>query len=219
MSNLVLFSDVLQSPEDFGLKQEDINLRKIAHEPIGGTLLLPSDKTGWREDQTIEPKKKHTWYPFLYNGKVAITTGETTDFELILKGEDGYNNSIGCLRKITELYLSEMTEVAELTREMYKAMPKVLKEMCDWYWLFEKFDYGPWRGLQVVNSSGADSYDLYYYYSGSPHSDNIDRAVRPTLYLKSGIRIDLDQWLYTREPLTCFLPESENQREIGRAHV
>lgn len=53
MSNLVLLTDVLQSPEDFGLKKEDINLQKIDYEPAQRTLFLPSDKTGWYDDQLI----------------------------------------------------------------------------------------------------------------------------------------------------------------------
>ena len=213
MSNLVLFSDVLQSPEDFGLKKEDINLRNIAHEPIGGTLLLPSDKTGWYEDQLIVPQKKHTWYPFLYKGRAFITTGETTDFELGLGGSTGYDNGKDCLREINKLFLSQMTEMADLTKDMYNKMPESLKAMCYLYWLFEQFDYGPWHGLQYVGSSGVNYSRLYRSSSGSPSSGSYSLAVRPTLYLKSGIRIDTDQWLYTREPATLFLPESENQRE------
>lgn len=210
MSNLVLFSDVLQSPEDFGLKQEDINLRKIDYEPTRRTLLLPSDKTGWYEDQLIVPQKKHTWHSFLYEGKVAITTGETTDFELGLGGSTGYDNGIKCLRDINELYLSQMTEVADLTKDMYDEMPETLQKMCYEYWLFEQFKDGPWHGLRCVLSRGVGKY-YPCYYSGSPGSSYYSYAVRPTVYLKSGICIDLDQWLYTREPATLFLPESENQ--------
>ena len=211
MSNLVLFSDVLQSPEDFGLKQEDINLRKIAHEPTRRTLLLPSDKTGWYDDQLIVTQKKHTWHSFLYEGKVAITTGETTDFELGLGGSTGYDNGKDCLREINKLYLSQMTEMADLTKDMYNKMPEILKAMCYLYWLFEQFDDGPWHGLQYVYSSGVSCNILYRCSSGSAGSYSLSYAVRPTLYLKSGICIDLDQWLYTREPATLFLPESENQ--------
>lgn len=104
-----------------------------------------------------------------------------------------------------------MTEVTNLTEDMYNKMPESLKAMCYLYWLFEQFDDGPWHGLQLVHSSGVSSSRLYYCSSGSPGSYNSSYAVRPTVYLKSGICIDLDQWLYTREPATLFLPESENQ--------
>ena len=214
----VLLLDVLQSPEDFGLKQEDINLQKIAYEPARRTLLLPSDKTGWYDDQLIVTQKKHTWHPFLHNGKVAITTGETTDFELGLGGSTGYDNGKDCLREINKLFLSQMTEMADLTKDMYNKMPESLKAMCYLYWLSSRYVYPGdssycYFGLQFVRSSGVSNYALYRYYSGSPYSSSFSIAVRPTLYLKSGIRIDTDQWLYTREPATLFLPESENQRE------
>ena len=104
-----------------------------------------------------------------------------------------------------------MTEMADLTKDMYNKMPESLKAMCYLYWLFEQFDDGPWHGLQRVSSCGVNNGTLYYCSSGSARSSSRSYAVRPTVYLKSGICIDLDQWLYTREPATLFLPESENQ--------
>lgn len=211
----VLLADVLQSPQDFGYNG-NIHLRPISHKPIGGEILLPRSQTGWHEDQTIKIENDYTWHPFLYNGKVAITSEELgPDFNF--NGEVGYDNAIYWLTEITKLHLSEMTEVAELTSEMYEAMPKTLKRMCYWYWLFEQYESKTThrRGLWAVDLVGVHGYPLYDYDSGSPavQAGWYPCSLRPTVYPKSGTCIDTDQLNYTREPLTCFLPESENQRE------
>lgn len=221
MSNLVLLSEVLQSPKDFGYN-EDIKLREIAHEPTCGTLILPKNKTGWHEEQLIVPQKKHTWYPFLYKGKTIITAGETTDFELSLAGERGYNNGVDSLREINKLYISKMTEVADITKDMYEEMPESLKAMCYLYWLLGKCE--PKNlcsfGLLYVNSSGVRYSYLYRYGLCSESSSSYSYAVRPTLYIKPGVRIDLDQLLGTKGFVKLYPPESETEsQEIQKPQI
>lgn len=210
-----LLLDVLQSPQDFGLKEEDIIGRRLDYTPPSGRqVAFPPHMTGTRTDQKFTVEEDMPFYVFLFKGKAIGVSERKTSNSLTLKGMIGYAKGKKCIKEINGLYASEElgTKATGLKRKMWLAMPESLKKMCYDYWLSSRFVY-PYAsadchfGLQIVYSSGVDNNYLYYYISGSASSGSYSHAVRPTFRLNSGIYIDTDQLCDMDEPIKLILPE------------
>lgn len=213
-----LLLDVLQSPQDFGLRKEDIIGRRLDYTPpSSGKLVLPKSITGVREGQefTVEDMP---FYVFLFKGKAIGVSGRTTSNSLTLRGMIGYEKGKKCIKEINGLYASEElgTKATGLKRKMWLAMPESLKKMCYDYWLSSRYvlpnDSSNCNfGLQLVTSSGVLWNNLCNYSSGSAYSNCPSSAVRPTFRLKSGIYVDTDQLCDMDEPIKLILPEKPLQ--------
>lgn len=210
-----LLLDVLQSPQDFGLRKEDIIGRRLDYTPPSdGKLVLPKSMTGVREDQEFTVEEDMPFYVFLFKGKAIGVSERKTSNNLILKDRIGYEKGKKCIKKINGLYASEElgTKATGLKRKMWLAMPESLKKMCYDYWLSSCCDLPRvssycYFGLQYVGSSGVDNSYMYYCNSGSPSSISRSNAVRPTFRLDDDISIDTDQVKDTADPIKLILPK------------
>lgn len=198
-----LLLDVLQSPQDFGLREEDICGRRIDYTPpSGGRLVLPKSMTGWEEDQEFIVEEDMPFYPFLYEGRVILVSGRTASNGLTLEGKIGYEKGKECIKEICGLYASEKlgTEAAELTSDMYYKMPEFLQRMCYYHWLSSCFDAPrcnddcSFEFAYACSEGVYGSATLYYKYAnGSSYSIAFGRAVRPVFYFKPDVYIDIDK--------------------------
>lgn len=169
----------------------------IDYKPDDGRIILPKERTGWREEQVFETESGLGWH--LANGRfgeVCLISHEATISELTLRGKVGYDNVKGIISEYCrELYSNKqlMAEGTALTRENIKSIPDYIRKYTKRrYWLasrcvYYSSDYARFI-VFYVNSGSVYANSLYYSYG---HANSISYAVRPVVHLPSNILVNV----------------------------